>query len=541
MNRKILLVEPAYKNKYPPLGLMKISSYHKMLGDEVTFVKGLSSSIRDDKWDRIYVTTLFSFYWDVTIKTIQYYKRSVIKTKDFFIGGILASTLPDKIEEAVGIVPFRGLLDRCGILDDNDIVIDEITPDYDILDQIEYKYPADDSYITYMTRGCVNSCKFCAVPIIEPTYQHYISIRNQINTIDKLYGEKTHLLLMDNNVLGSDKFDEIIEEIKSLGFERGATHKSSNLLEVYYKRLVDNPVDGVVISKIIDILKIFLSGKVRNNETAYNELVDCIDAGDLLSAESDIAYFDRLNHNYDEIAALYDKYRNKSVKQRYVDFNQGIDARLLSKAKAIKLSEINIRPLRIAFDNVKLTKYYIAAVKNAAECGITNLSNYILYNYDDKPIDLYKRLELNIQLNKELGAKIYSFPMKYIPVTHTNRNEHYAIGWNKKYIRAIQAILNVTKGSVAPGESFFYRAFGANEEEFFKILMMPEDYIINRIPSENHGYTQEWWSIYSSLNTNQKQQADQIILLNDFTHSSKLIIDNKVNELLEHYKQSKFN
>ena len=40
MSREILLIEPNYKNKYPPMGLMKISTYYKTLGDNVTFFKG---------------------------------------------------------------------------------------------------------------------------------------------------------------------------------------------------------------------------------------------------------------------------------------------------------------------------------------------------------------------------------------------------------------------------------------------------------------------------------------------------------------------
>ena len=32
--RKILLVEPNYKNKYPPMGLMKIATYYRRIGDE---------------------------------------------------------------------------------------------------------------------------------------------------------------------------------------------------------------------------------------------------------------------------------------------------------------------------------------------------------------------------------------------------------------------------------------------------------------------------------------------------------------------------
>ena len=49
-NKNILLIEPGYKNKYPPLGLMKIAQYHGPRGksDHVRFIKGEDSP----RWKR---------------------------------------------------------------------------------------------------------------------------------------------------------------------------------------------------------------------------------------------------------------------------------------------------------------------------------------------------------------------------------------------------------------------------------------------------------------------------------------------------------
>ena len=98
--RRILLVEPEYRNKYPPLGLMKISAYHKMRGDHVEFVKGRSQSHRGYKWDRIYVATLFSFYWSITLRTIQYDLPAVANSCDIWVGGVLATLMGDEIKSA---------------------------------------------------------------------------------------------------------------------------------------------------------------------------------------------------------------------------------------------------------------------------------------------------------------------------------------------------------------------------------------------------------------------------------------------------------
>ena len=57
---------------------MKISYFHKYIhGDYVRFAKGqLPEAFKDKKWDRVYVTTLFTFEWENTKKAIEYYQKA---------------------------------------------------------------------------------------------------------------------------------------------------------------------------------------------------------------------------------------------------------------------------------------------------------------------------------------------------------------------------------------------------------------------------------------------------------------------------------
>ncbi len=450
MGKKILLVEPAYKNKYPPLGLMKISTFHKQRGDEVSFVKGTDRGLRSQLWDRIYITSLFSFYWSETMKIIKYYEFSVKDPQNLFIGGPMATLMADDILKETGFIPVRGLLNEKGKLRlADDHKVDSVIPDYSILDEINYKYPASNAYFAYMTRGCIRKCPFCAVPKIEPFYVDYIPLGKQIQMVKEKYGERKDLLLLDNNVLASSKFDKIINEIKEAGFYKGA----------------------------------------------------------------------KLNN-----------------RNRHVDFNQGIDLRRLTKEKMKRLAELPIHPLRIAFDHIGLKERYIQKMRWAAEFGLRRLSNYILYNFHDTPEDFYERLRINVELNEELGTQIYSFPMKYIPVTNKDR-KFVGKHWTPRYLRSIQCILQATHGVVSPRKEFFEAAFGKNIDEFRKLLIMPDKYIIYREDNKTSGAA-EWDTLLGALAPTQR--TDFLRIVHENKHGGKAISKYaEVNRILAHYKKGK--
>ena len=287
MSRKILLIEPNYKNKYPPMGLMKLATYYRQRGDDVRFFKGelsvlaaqllceefllqtndpklgkyvpkLVEHIKTGKsahleaipgfrqsnqylllkeyriryrngklpsFDVIGITTLFTFYWKMTIDTINDAKKFLSHSGKMFVGGIAATILNDRICEETGIAPILGLLDSPGMLDaDSYTIVDELPLDYSILEEVDYTYPANNAYFAYMTRGCPRQCPYCAVPRLEPEYRDYVELKTQLGNTTKRFGPQRDLFLMDNNVFASKHFDRIMDEIKECGFERGATY-----------------------------------------------------------------------------------------------------------------------------------------------------------------------------------------------------------------------------------------------------------------------------------------------------------------------------
>ena len=499
---RVRLVEPNYKNKYPPMGLMKISTYHKMLGDEVHFVKGVDPNVDAAVWDRIYITTLFTFDFSISVETILHYMRLVDDVSSLYVGGIMASLMPENIVEATGIERshiLTGLFTDTSVVgDNNDINVDQLPLDYDILEDVNYKYPAGDNYFAYTTRGCPNHCSFCAVPILEPNFHVTNNIVEQIRAIDQKYGPKQHLLLLDNNVLNTPNLESLVDDLCAAGFGRGAKYVDPGTYNIVMMRYHNGDRAEFLDKKMIAYLDKFKK-RIKSPEKLDTFLQIVIGAEE---AEDYAGYM--LEHE-DELFPIVEKYRSKTPKARYLDFNQGVDGRKINDDNMTQLARLAIKPLRIAFDDIKLKDTYCAAVRTAHRHGIKEISNYILFNYKDKPEDLYERLKINIELNRELGIQIFSFPMKYSPINRTDRS-YIGVNWTKKSIRAISAILQVTKGVVAAGSDFFYKAFGNTLEEYFELLAMPRELIMFRHHFEENGTTAAWEKLYQAMSDEQKKE-----------------------------------
>ena len=599
-SKKVLLLEPNYPNKYPPVGLMKLATYHRRQGWTVVFFKGdltyfvamrltelLIKELQIDlpdfnwgrwfgifcnyiwkgrdsglqhgisewgeslslvltkiknyrdkyrngeyfklkEWDRILITTLFTFYADITIETIKFAQQ--LQPSEIQVGGIMASVVPEYIEQKTGLKPSTGILSVKSIFKDKplDTPIDILPLDYSILEEIDYRYPAEDAFFGHATRGCPNKCAFCVVPILEPEYQSFRSLKDKLVYERRMFGERSNLLLMDNNVFASTKFKEIVSEIQSVGFGNNVTVTCSDQLKICAARIKEDYNPRAYVKKGCSIL---LSWVERLASDTQKRVLDILLPAGILEDWHGVsnAVFLKV---YAEILPYWEKSYSSSVKKVLVDFNQGLDSRLALKSDTMELlAQLPVRPVRIAFDHWNLRKEYENSIEAAAKVGFKQMSNYILYNFHDTPEELYWRLRLNVALCEELNVSIYSFPMKYHPIkdpAYFSNRDFLGEHWCRKYIRFVQLVLNSTMGKVGRGKTFFLKAFGESTEAFREMLLMPEYIIRNRFDCEACGETDKWRDALYSLSDSDIAQFKERLIYNDF----KILDENRESKAL---------
>lgn len=170
---KILLVD--VDSKIPNLALMKLSAYHKSIGDSVEISKlafnGYSKkhnpkNVNAKNYDKVYVSCVFT----------NNKENFIIKNCfDILVGGTginLETVLPN--------------------------YIDSFEEDYSI-------YPENDISYGFITRGCIRDCPFCFVPDKEGKL-HFYRDWKQIVKHDKVK-------FLDNNFLAYPDHKKILKEL----------------------------------------------------------------------------------------------------------------------------------------------------------------------------------------------------------------------------------------------------------------------------------------------------------------------------------------
>ena len=164
---RILLVDADSQKNFPNLALMKLSAYHKSLGDHIELIKGVPNTPPLVEYDAGYISCVFFQNMD---KVHKYYKQLSFPVT---VGG--------------------SGWDHKKLSKD----IEHIRPDYSLYDT--------DFSLGFTSRGCPNNCGFCIVPKKEGP------IRDNAPITEFLHPEHNKLILLDNNFLASPKWKSNLE------------------------------------------------------------------------------------------------------------------------------------------------------------------------------------------------------------------------------------------------------------------------------------------------------------------------------------------
>ena len=166
MAYNILLVEPDFPTERKsknyrqslPLGLLKLASYNRSLGNKVQLIRGCSNI--EFEPNKILVTSLFTYWSKYVRDKISYYKKRFPKAI-VIVGGIYASLMPEHCKQSGCDEVYIGVYKEA----------EGFQPAYDLIDT--------DFQIINTSRGCIRNCSFCGVWKIEPQFNFKTSIRGE--------------------------------------------------------------------------------------------------------------------------------------------------------------------------------------------------------------------------------------------------------------------------------------------------------------------------------------------------------------------------
>lgn len=229
------------RHRFPNLACMKISSYHKSLGDTVELL--LNYDDTEGKYDKIYLSKVFTDTW----------------VKEGFI---------DRNNVEYGGTGFY--FDKAPKLS---YEIEHSKPDYDLYKEwveeklnsgvkpLELKEYTDYS-IGFITRGCFRKCAFCVNQKYNKVFEH--------SPLDEFLDlSKPKICLLDDNFLGCPNWKELLQQLKATGkpfkFKQGLDERlltDDKCIEIFNSRYdgeitfaFDNISDRDIIERKLELIR----------------------------------------------------------------------------------------------------------------------------------------------------------------------------------------------------------------------------------------------------------------------------------------------
>jgi len=247
---KILLVEPDYYTKYPPLGLLKLGKLEERKWNEVRLVRG-ETDVSDFRPDKVCITSLFTYSWKPVHEVIEFYHHQ-FPGAEISVGGIYATLMPDHISSNFPFVRVhKGLVEEA----------EGLLPAYYLLNCVD-KWKGWKKSIVFTTRGCIRKCPFCVVPKIEGGMKE-----PKFSILPLIHPDHNEVVIWDNNFLASPYAKQILMELRDGGYRadfnqgldaRLMTEEFAGLLADIKSRTIhmayDWPWEGSYVKKAIDLL-----------------------------------------------------------------------------------------------------------------------------------------------------------------------------------------------------------------------------------------------------------------------------------------------
>lgn len=177
---KIGLVDVDGHN-YPNLPLMKLSAYHKQLGDLVEWYEPFSGLI--EKYNKVYLSKVFSFSPD--------YEYPIYADEVQRGGSGYA------IQVQNGREVYHKERDK-----DLPEEIEHIFPDYSL-----YPEQTKDTAFGFLTRGCPRGCAFCVVKDKEGLCSRKVAELNEF------WNGQPNIELLDPNLLACKEWEELLQQL----------------------------------------------------------------------------------------------------------------------------------------------------------------------------------------------------------------------------------------------------------------------------------------------------------------------------------------